>query len=512
MFLEKIKILLILLEIFNKLNAIFKQSIKYSICSYFGCLLGALSTIFIYPLDYTFYGTIRYFFSISEIALPIVLIGMSQANVRFYKELKAKNRQHQLLSFSFFFTTLLCLLFYLFHPIFKFCFPNLYIWKYKFFIFIFIFILAINQIINKYLTNLKRIVIPGIIEAFLPKLGVIIAFYYFISYKISINSSILIFIIFFFIASILYIIYLIKIDNYHFSYNFIFLKKNQFYKRFFSFGFFTLLGAICNILILRIDSIIIFELIGKKFNGYYAIYLSIINLVSLPTFGIYSISTPIIRDYINKNNFKELAKFYKKNSFNLFFFGSFLFSMICCSIDSIFNIINHGDELTPYLSLIYIFGFSTLFDLATGFSSQIISMSYYYRYNVYFMMVILFLNILLNFIFVYIFHLGLIGVGYVNSISLFVYNIMKLIFNYQRFRLNPFSFKMIKVFILVIMSLFINFLIPKYNYEILNAANKLLTNIIFFLIGTYYFKLLDFNDLNIISYIKYIKNNFNKKN
>lgn len=479
------------------MNKFFFQSLTHSLIGYLGFCLGTFAAIFIYPLNYKFYGTIRYLFSLSEIIYPFILIGIANANVKFYHELKFKKIRHQFVSFSIFFSFFLFIFLFLIHPIFQYYFSTLFIWKYKYFLFILILFLAVNQIINHYLINLQKIIVPGIIESILPKIASLLSFLYFLLYK-DYNISLIIFTFFFIISFLFYCIYLKKIDKFIFSFNFIFLKKNKFYKSLFNFGFFNFLGTLGSILTLRIDSFMIVELIDEKFNGYYATYLSILSLLSIPTIGVYNIYTPIIRDYIFKKKFIELNELYKKSSFILFFFSSFLFCIIFTTCEPLFHVIKNGKELIPYLSIIFILGISILFDIATGFSSNILIMSNYYYYNVYFMLFLSILNIILNFFFIFNAKLGIIGISYASSISLIMYNIIKFIFNYQKFKLNPLTMKMFKILFLIMISIILNVFLSRFNnYYFFLFLNPLLI-LILFLIGNYFFKIISLNDFKNI--------------
>ncbi|MCL8034396.1 hypothetical protein M8831_34090, partial [Pseudomonas aeruginosa] len=52
-------------------------------------------------------------------------------------------------------------------------------------------------------------------------------------------------------------------------------------------------------------------------------------------------------------------------------------------------------------------------------------------------------NIALNFYFLKYTGLGLVGVALATAISLALYNVAKVVFNYWKFRVHPFSFEML---------------------------------------------------------------------
>ena len=59
------------------MSVVSRQGFKYSIIGYFGFLIGTLSSIYVYPYDMEFYGTLRYVLATAELLFPFVLAGIS---------------------------------------------------------------------------------------------------------------------------------------------------------------------------------------------------------------------------------------------------------------------------------------------------------------------------------------------------------------------------------------------------------------------------------------------------
>ena len=119
------------------MSVVSRQGFKYSIIGYFGFLIGTLSSIYVYPYDMEFYGTLRYVLATAELLFPFVLVGISHANVRFFNELEQTNQQQNLVSFSFVFTFLSSIVLGSILEILFISFPklqNLLFFKYRFYI------------------------------------------------------------------------------------------------------------------------------------------------------------------------------------------------------------------------------------------------------------------------------------------------------------------------------------------------------------------------------------------
>jgi O-antigen/teichoic acid export membrane protein len=221
-----------------------------------------------------------------------------------------------------------------------------------------------------------------------------------------------------------------------------------------------------------------------------------VGLISVPSLGIYTISSPIIADYIAKNDIEALGKFHKKTSLYLFFIGSVLLTIILVGMDDLFALMNKGQELMKGKSVIFFLGLATLFDLATGFNGYIISFSKYYRFNIISMLFLAVVTIVANLLFISFTNLGITGVSIATFISLTLFNLLKINFNYKKFKIHPFSKSYISIIILMTGSiLFVKYLLPDINNHFINLIIKPSFVLIIFLLGNYIFKIIPLSEL-----------------
>ncbi|WP_128331363.1 lipopolysaccharide biosynthesis protein [Apibacter sp. HY039] len=480
------------------MGVVARQGIKYSIISYLSFLLGTFSTIFIYPADTTFLGQLRFIQPSAEIIFPFVVFGLSYANIKFYQQFKAKNQNLDFLVFSIKFIVIsfliICLLYWLFASLFP-SIGNSDSWKMKQYVLPVILILALSQLFSKYISNFKRVAITGIFENFFPKLGSLVAFICFVYLGISEINSLYIFIFFFFAALSGLIVYFLRLNKDKPSGSLSILSGKNFRKELFYFCIFSVLGSIGNQLALRIDNLMISELISYKQNGIYSILMSIVGFLSVPLAGVFAISGPIIVEKLENNQHAELNDFYQKISKFLFLFGTVLLSCIFAGCDYLFLLMKNGHELSEAKSIIYILGIATLFDISTGFNSQIITYSRYYRFNIYAMLLLAVLTISSNWIFIVYFNLGIEGVAMATAISLTIYNIIKLIFNYRIFKIQPFTRVYLYILITGISAVILAWSIPDTSNNLINLLLKPLVVIIIFLIINLWLKFFPFKEI-----------------
>ena len=82
------------------MSVVARQSFKYTIIGYLGFVLGALSTYFVFPFDFKFYGTLRFILTAAEIMVPVVVFGLSYANIKFFIQSQKAGKHQNLLSLS----------------------------------------------------------------------------------------------------------------------------------------------------------------------------------------------------------------------------------------------------------------------------------------------------------------------------------------------------------------------------------------------------------------------------
>lgn len=468
-----------------------RQGIKYSIVSYLSFLLGTFSTIVIYPADTEFLGKIRFIQPSAEIIFPFMVFGLSYANIKYHQKFKAKNQQIDFLLFSIKFIFLsfiiLSLIFWLLATYYS-GISSSDFWKMKQYILPAALFLAITQLFSKYVSNFKRVAITGIFENFFPKLGSLVGFVFCVYIGFSSSASLSIFVFFFAIAMLGMVLYFFKLNKDKRSNRLDILKDKPFRTEVFYFCFFSVLGSLGNQLALRIDNLMISELIDYKQNGIYSILMSIIGFLTIPLAGIFAISGPIIVEKIENHKFEELGIFYKNISKYLFLFGTVLLTCILSGMEYLFLLMKNGKDLLDAKAIIYILGVSTLFDLATGFNSHIITYSKYYRFNIYTMLFLAGLTICTNWIFIKHLNLGIEGVAMATAISLTIYNIVKLWFNYAKFKIHPFTIQYLYILIVGIIAYGIALIIPESTINFINLITKPLTVLITFSLSNLLFK------------------------
>jgi len=243
------------------------------------------------------------------------------------------------------------------------------------------------------------------------------------------------------------------------------------FKEMSSFAAFSLFSGIGSMLAFRIDSIMVSTLLDFQNNGVYTISLFIGNAIAIPTGAILQIASPIVADAINKKDFAQVDDLYAKSSLNLLVFGVLFFILVMASILDLFALMpgNDFDPTNGYYIVLTI-GLAKLLDMATSINSQIINYSKYYRFNVVSILLMAVINIILNLVLIPKFQV--VGAAMATFLSLTLYNLIKVIFIYIKFKIQPFSKATFGVLVIGMLSFGITVLIPDTASAVLNIILK----------------------------------------
>ncbi len=432
------------------------QSILYSLIGYSGSLIGILATLFLFPKDLSFYGKIRYIIPTAELFIPLIVFGLSFSLVKF--DTQIKGRRHEFLGASLgivFFNFLVFLLvsFLLFNLL-----PgtqNLKLFRMRSYVYPLILIFSFGTLFGKMLSNYGKIAVPNFFDAVLPKLASLLAFCLYFFKICSAEISLWVFVGCIGLGLLGYILYYQKVrEKRQGSLDFSFLSDVTFRKVLFQFSLFGFLGNIGNYIAFRIDNVMVGEFLGFSANGIYSIYLSILGLVSLPQMGIHTISAPKINQFFSSGDMVSLQKLHYDTSAYLLVFGILAIGNVILGFPYLCSIIKNGNLVWESRWALYILSIGILIDMATGFNSHIISFSPYFRFTIYIMLGLSVFTIGLNYLFLQYSSMGIVGVAMATTISLVAYNLIKLRFNYKKFKVFPFNHNSVKTislsFILVV--------------------------------------------------------------
>ena len=364
------------------------------------------------------------------------------------------------------------------------------LWDMKRLILPMVLVMSLSAVFNRYISNFKRIVVPNIFENIFPKLANLGAFCLFFFLGTSEKISYGFFLGVFVLGLIGYVMYTNKLEKIEPDFSTDFVKKDKLWKEILNYSFYGFLGNLGSFLALNISNYMIGEKLSFEENGIYSTVFSVVQLISIPSMGLYNISAPIISKHFADDTIKELDVYYKKTSLSLFFLGLVLFSCIAVGYPYLTDFMpKSGKLLLEAQPLVWVIGFALLFELATGFNSHIISMSKYYRFNIYVMLFLAVLTTSLNFYFINKTSLGILGISISYAVSLTIFNLTKIAFNYYQFKVSPFTIEMLYSVILATLAISLAIVLPNFSNSFLNLVYKPALVLIIFFVGNHFMRI-----------------------
>jgi O-antigen/teichoic acid export membrane protein len=420
------------------MGIVLNQSLKNTIITYAGFGIGALNTLYLYPifLGATYYALANYIVSVANVIMPLFAIGMQNTLVKFYSQYKTDEEKAQFLSFTVLFPLLLSI-------------PLIFI-GFLFFDDILFFVSKKNPIVKDFIWLIPfiglsmayfeifyawaRVHMHSVFGNFIKEVGLrllsllaLVGVYY---KWITIVDFIYITAGIYFLALVVTMAYAFYIKMPSFQ---IAVPKNV--KDILEYTFYIILsGSVANLL-LDGDKIMLNQYMVIDNIAYYSIATFIALVISVPSRAMHQIVYPITAKLMHDNKLTELNVLYKKTSINLQVVGGFVMLGIFVNINQLYEIV--PKEYSGGILVVFMIGISKYFDLILGNNNAIIFNTKYYRAVLFLGVFLVVVAIGLNAIFIPLY--GIMGSAFATLVSITLYSIAKLLFVVKRLHLYPFT-------------------------------------------------------------------------
>ncbi len=202
------------------------------------------------------------------------------------------------------------------------------------------------------------------------------------------------------------------------------------------------------------------QFLSNTANGDFNIGVNLANALMIPAAGVFALYSPLISEALKKNDLSVLKIKYADVAKNLFFIGIILYGCVLLGMKDFFEILPTADKLLPVLPVLYILGGNVVLNMATGFNTEIIAYSKFYRFNLIAIVILAILNVGLNYYVLTQTTYGIIGVAWASLFAMLVFNSTKLWFIYRKFNIVPINANYIKTIVSSLVLLAIAFALP----------------------------------------------------
>src|SRR5690606_32407427 len=230
-------------------------------------------------------------------------------------------------------------------------------------------------------TNLQKLAVPTFYEKVIPKIFLPLVFVLILYYNVSETRGLISYALSFTLMLILVASYLFRHFKPAYSLNFTDLFHEISKKQYYQYSLYAFCASLGSFFAFRIDSIMIPELLSNQANGDYSIGVNIANALMIPATGVFALYSPILSQAIKNKDQEFIKEKYISVAKNLFFIGILLYGCIVIGLKDFFLHLPTAEQLLPTLPIIYILGANVILNMATGFNTELIAFSSYYRFN-----------------------------------------------------------------------------------------------------------------------------------
>jgi len=420
------------------MGIVVKQSIRNTIITYIGFVIGAANALFMYTnfLGKTYYGLTAFLLSSANIMMPLMAFGVHNTMVKFYSGYKTEEEKSQFLTFmlvlplvlivpfsiiGFFFYDRIALFLSRENPIILH-----YVWLIPliglcmgYFEIFYAWVKVHLQ--SVYGSFIKEIVLRILISIFL----------YAVFFKwITPEQFIYITLGIYFTITVLMVISAFKVRKPVFS-----LKFPKEKKHVFIYSVFIILSGSVATLLLDIDKFMLSQYINIDNVAYYSVAIFITTVIAVPSRAMHQIAYPITAKLMTENKYEELNEFYKKTSISLQVVGGYVLLGILVNIKQVYLLL--PPEYSGGVFVVFTIGISKYFDLILGNNNAIIFNSVYYRMVLFLGLMLAFFAMTLNMLLIPSY--GINGAAMATLIAITLYSLSKLMFVVFKMKLYPFT-------------------------------------------------------------------------
>ena len=420
------------------MGIVLNQSFKNTIITYIGFGIGAINTLYLYPiyLGATYYALTNYILSAANVIMPLFAIGMQNTLVKFYSQYNTEEEREQFLSFTALFPILMCI--------------PLGIIGIFFFDDITDFVSKENPVVREFMLLIPfigicmayfeifyawaRVHMHSVFGNFIKEVGLRLfsSFALFGLYFkwISLVEFVYLTAAIYFVAFLITMFYAFYIKKPNFQ---ITIPENV--KSVMEYTFYIILsGSVANLL-LDGDKLMLNQYMEIKNIAYYSVATYIALVISVPSRAMHQIVYPITAKLMHENKHDELNILYKKTSINLQIVGGFVMLCIFVNINQLYEIV--PDEYRGGIPVVFMIGLSKYFDLILGNNNAIIFNTKYYKTVLFLGLGLVVLTFILNVIFIPLY--GIMGSAFATLLSITFYSLAKLLFVVKKLHLYPFT-------------------------------------------------------------------------
>lgn len=231
-------------------------------------------------------------------------------------------------------------------------------------------------------------------------------------------------------------IYLVATKKIHFTFT-VSKVSRRYFGKILRLCLFVYSGTLIFTLSQVFDTLVLAVKSGADVAGIFALAQIMGSVIQAPQRGIVAASISHLSKAWKEKNMELLQRIYQRSSINQLVFASGLFVLIALNYNEAILTFHLKETYLAGFSAFILLGLMRIVDMGTGVNAQIISTSNYWKFELISGVILLALMLPLTYFLTIKY--GLIGPAIANLISITIYNIVRIVFLWKKFRLFPFT-------------------------------------------------------------------------
>jgi O-antigen/teichoic acid export membrane protein len=446
------------------LGIIVKQSVKGTIYTYIGVVLGFATTGILMPRIYSTdqIGLTKIIVAYAALVAQFATLGFNGVTIRLFPFFKdQKSNHHGFLTLALLTGLVGFLISFGLFLIFKNWFieysgeKSALLIEYLNYLIVLIFFQIFFILFDGYYTALLNSIHGTFLREVFQRILIITGIGLFYFDLIDFHQFILVYIASMALPTLVILFTLIKEGQFSLKTDFAFLQKPLLA----SMGLmalFSILNGFTTNIILTVDTIMVTGMIGLSATGIYASCMIFGMMVSLPSRSILKITNIVSARAWKENDLAAIRNIYEKSCMTLFIIGLLMFLGLWVNINNIFEIL--GPNFVSGKWVVFFIGLGSLIDMTTGANSSILGSSPQYKVQTFFLVFLVVLLIVTNLLLIPLF--GITGAAIGGAVSLSILNLFRFLYLWYKFKLQPFNLRFILIAAIGISAYLISMLLP----------------------------------------------------
>ena len=192
---------------------------------------------------------------------------------------------------------------------------------------------------------------------------------------------------------------------------------------------------------------------GLAFAGIYGLALNIASLIQAPQRAVVSASMAPLSQAWKDKNYSKINRIYHRSSINQLIFSAGMFVLIWINFKDGVSTFHLRPAYLNAQNVFLFIGMWRIVDMGTGLNSQIIGTSTFWRFDFFCGIILILLTLPLNYILAK--KLGVTGPAIADLITFSIFNGIRFLFLYRKFRMQPFTAKSLYTLLLALAGYFV---------------------------------------------------------